>query len=267
MTEAERKHTIPWWGEFAISPDATVVRQVGSLWIGVRRLTREWQIFSRNDETKDLPWTETAEPLPFVVDEEKVLGRHIVGSGQSTVSLSPLLADRPVVTRPVVPFVVQPGQESTVFVSTPIWVRLAVESPSVVLEEIPCQLMSDTWFGPTTMEGEICYASWTSCRLRLEELPLRPHRAVTPVKIKNEADTPLLLEKINLPVPFLAIYSAGDSGLWTQGVTMIRRREDAAVLEISDGAPDMVPEAAFLAGPRKTPDRKTFISKLSALIG
>lgn len=64
---------------------------------------------------------------------------------------------------------------------------------------------SDTWFGPTTSEGEPCYASKTVCRLRVEDVPLRPHRCLTKVTLRNRADDSLSLDRLKLPVNALAL--------------------------------------------------------------
>src|SRR5690606_33142997 len=57
-------------------------------------------------------------------------------------------------------------------------------------------------------------------RYNKHELPLRPHRAITPVMIQNNARQILSLSKISIPVPYLAVYSADDGNLWTDSITL-----------------------------------------------
>lgn len=52
-------------------------------------------------------------------------------------------------------------------------------------------------------------------RLDLEQLPIRPFRAVTPIHIINHQAKSLPIERINIPVPLLSLYAAEDGRLWT----------------------------------------------------
>lgn len=66
------------------------------------------------------------------------------------------------------------------------------------------------------------------CRLGLDELPVRPHRAVTAISIHNRADDPLKIERIMLPVGNLSLYTRGDGRLWTDDVVMRREPSDTS---------------------------------------
>jgi hypothetical protein len=185
---------------------------------------------------------------------------------ESALRLLPRLPDRPVVSRPDTPFYVLAGEEIRLFVSSPVWVH--VLSGERELLEIPIYRPSDTWFGPSTREGEVCYASWTSGRTELAELPRRPHRAVATVRVENHTEKSVLVERLNIPVPYLALYAAADGSLWTQGVTL-RMVEDGATAEIhiaKEGPPE-APGATRLADPREDADRNLLVRALSALIG
>lgn len=92
------------------------------------------------------------------------------------------------------------------------------------------------------MEGTLAYASKTACRLSLDELPKRPHRAVTPIRIFNRAASSLKLERILVPVPNLILFYSEDQGLWTQTISLSRNEERGglAELEIERDSPDSV---------------------------
>ena len=125
---------------------------------------------------------------------------------------------------------------------------------------------SDTWFGPTTMDGELCYASQTYARLNLENLPIGPHHAITQVTIQNRAESQLLVEQLKLPVPYLALFEASDGLLWTQGITMTRSRDtDMADLQIEKGAPDYAGTLKLLSDARQTTSIKTAIYAFGTL--
>jgi hypothetical protein len=70
---------------------------------------------------------------------------------------------------------------------------------SAAIFDQPTHRPSDTWFGPTTMTGELCYAIRTSVRLNLENLPARPGRAISVVQVKNQSRTDLKVEKPRVP--------------------------------------------------------------------
>ena len=130
------------------------------------------------------------------------------------IALTPALADRPVVARPEKPFCLPAGAEAVVYVSSPLWVVLST-AQDLKLAEIPIVRPSDTWLGPSTREGELCYASRTFLRLSLDNLPRRPHRATSMVRILNHADTALPLRALKLPAPPIWLCTgplAGSSG-------------------------------------------------------
>jgi len=84
------------------------------------------------------------------------------------------------IARPLTPFNLVVDEKVRPHVSSPLWPELAAESANMVLPELAIQRPSDTSFGPSTREGELCCASATHCRLNIDELPQRPHRAITP---------------------------------------------------------------------------------------
>src|SRR5690625_5517561 len=76
--------------------------------------------------------------------------------------------------------------------------------------EIPTKILSDTWFGPNTQMGTLCYASKTYTRSSRQEVTPRPHRAVTPVTVRNQSEELLSIDKLSIPVPHLALYGRDD---------------------------------------------------------
>ena len=169
------------------------------------------------------------------------------------------------VSRPLKPVHIPPGQEITFFVSSPLWLRLELPEGNSLLEEFPIRRPSDTWFGPSTQVGELCYASETNCLLSLDELPARPHRAFTPVVISNKGDDMMLLERLNLPVPYLSLYEA-DGRLWTQTVNMSREQElGLATVDMATGPPPQAKGAQPLRGPRRALEKNVLTWALSAL--
>lgn len=136
----------------------------------------------RRDARLDGPRAFRAEELPEDAETFRVAQCGDVGP----LKLVPIMADRLVVSRPKSPFRILPGQHATLFVSTPAWVRIALGNGKA-LAELPLFRPSDTWFGPSTLVGELGYAARTHCRLDVCDVPFRPHRAVTPLRVENRS--------------------------------------------------------------------------------
>ena len=267
MSEATRRPT-GWWGEFRFSAGETMVWCIGPLRLAVRRARQEWQLtydwLAVAEGEVACSITPTAEDFPAYEHQERYVFRE-TGEG---LLIRPTLADRPVISRPVTPFHLPAGEEATLFVSSPVWLHLATTAPERDLTEIVIQQPSDTWFGPSTREGQLCYASRTSGRLLLEEVPRRPHRAVTRVVIRNEGGDALRLERLSLPAPYLAVFEADDGLLWTTPVTLVREPSgEMGTVKIHDRPPQEARGAQRLSAPREKPAHASLVRALGALFG
>ena len=132
--------------------------------------------------------------------------------------------------------------------------------------EFPIQRPSDTWFGPSTLEGETCYAIRTHSRLNLENLSLHPYRALTQIDIDNRAEAPLHVERLNLPVPYLSLFVNPEGILWTEAVTMTQK-DDASLaeFEIQEGPPVVSGGAELLSPSRENPQKNMLIRAFGIL--
>ncbi len=277
----------PWWGEYKLDSGETGRWQVGPLTVTLQRLASEWQLRYRRNAvatiqssgntalaanlsrvgSEDQDGAEVrmgAEPL----DETASCHRHVVKLTKSPLLVMPALADRPVVSRPVTPFHLSPGQEVRLFVGTMVWFQVYAYKSGPLLLDIPVQRPSDTWFGPSTREGEIAYAARTHARLELDELPMRAFRANTPVKIVNKGEQALLLERLMLPIPQLSLYAANSGRLWTEELSIVCDEEMASAhLRLRKGAPSQAEGAVRLAGPRSSPEKGVLVRALGAIFG
>ncbi len=182
--------------------------------------------------------------------------RWICGNGPVTCRLKPLPPPRAVVVRPAMPLQIIPGAAVELFVSIPVWVRVCLTMDDKPTQEIslfeePTVVLSNSWFG-TPVDGELCYASKTRARRRLEELRPDAHLAVCPLTLRNESAEPLIFERLCVRLQYVSLY-AGDTHLWTNhGVLDYRGEDSASSLRFADGPPtgDGVPRQ--LAEPRDT---------------
>ncbi len=235
----DQKEPARWWGEYRIEEDLAGRWRIGPLTLWIERLQHEWRVAKEIDTEASEDVVEVS--VPVRIDD--ILGRGDVARfalarTANTIWIEPALADRPVITSPEKPFHVPAGESVRVYVGSPLWIRLATGSPPVPLEEFPVVKPNDTWFGPSTREGVLCYASRTHARLDVANLPRRPHRAVTAVLVRNTADTPLKLDRMELPTPHLSLYATSDGHLWTQDVTLERTEDgENAALQLNDAPP------------------------------
>jgi hypothetical protein len=255
-----------WWGDYTVSSGQTSYWNIGPLSVFIRRLEKEWDVIYKRIDAGDnigsWQYSQHAEIAPDDFEHE----RYVFASTNEKLTISPLLADRSVVIRPETPVHIPVRQETTLFVSTPIWLKIEVHEPAVKLLEMAIMRPSDTWFGPTTMEGELCYASSTLGRVSLDDFPHLPHRSITSVNIRNNTDAAFHLERLNLPVTYLSLYCSVEQCLWTETVTIVREPDTStASLQIGEGAPEQATNAVLISAPRKKSESRSLISKVSAL--
>lgn len=243
-----------------------------TLWL--YRTATDWRVIHRlsRDPTATDPMVNRSEvvlPAPEVdmeevlsrKDEDLQTSRYSFHQTESRIVLHPVLADRPVVSRPEHPLYVPSGEAVTLYLSTPLWIRIELEESGRQLQEVPTHRMSDTWLGASTLEGELCYATRTSGRLQLKHLPVRFHRAITPLRIENPAEESLFLERVQLPAEHLALYRTPDNYLWTNAVSMNRITEtEGASVDIKKGPPKDVEGAKRVQEPRKETKSGLFTS-------
>ncbi len=254
-----------WWGDISLDNDHVGCCRIGPLTLTIQRIGSEWQVATERDDT-DPDVTEASlslcaeHPLPACDFQ-----RLVFTEPATRAFLSPALADRAVVSRPAHPLLLAPGEQTTLYVHAPLWLQLRARDTGKPLLDIAIAQLSDTWFGLSTREGELCYASHTRARLQLDAITVRAHRAITPVRLNNQGSDPLKLDKINLPQPYLTLYLA-DNGLWTDPVELTRNAAgEMNPVHISTGVPPEAPNGEPVCAPRSVAERGGFLSSFTAL--
>ena len=258
------------WGQFDVSEGSTFRWRMGELTLSAFRTSSEWQIGYHHEEDK----TKASPATPLSLDDSLQTGsasnidRYLLGKTDQILRLVPVLADRSVVSRPIAPLHLMAGGEIHIYVRTPLWIRVEVGEPPKVLQEIPAVRLSDSWFGPNTIQGEMCYASRTFARLTMADVPSRSDLAVTRVLIRNNSGRTTTFEQLSLPVPYLALFASKNDILWTQGVTLTSARNGKTVeVKVGDGAPVVADNAKRLSEPRQMLERNTLTKGWSLIFG
>ncbi|PKN54228.1 MAG: hypothetical protein CVU56_27680 [Deltaproteobacteria bacterium HGW-Deltaproteobacteria-14] len=257
---------VPWDREMSLAVGELARFHVGALTIVVQRLANEWR--ATWETTADALSMDTEAECPvtgLTLDEEGDLHRFALRDAPGTFLLRPRLADRAVIIRPAQPFRLMPGGDVDVYVSTALWVAFELVPSGQVLFDVPVSRPSDTWFGPNTLEGELCYVSRTSARLDLVQLPLRPGRAVTRIRVENRGSSAVNLERVHLPAPELQPFIDTDGHVWTQPVEVVLDEHGGAEVSYGSNPSRHAPAAVPVGAPRQRPERHLLPRALSAL--
>lgn len=264
----DKQTSMTWWGEQHIEAGQHARWLVGPLELDILRLEKEWQICHKSHDEAGWDESQWHVRLNDSALETEECKRFVFKATEPQLSIQPRLPDRSMVIKPNTPLYISNQQQVTLYVGTPLWLKIAVHKNSVELDEFPTQRPSDTWFGPSTREGELCYASHTHGRLDLEGLPQRPHKAFTEITIENAANSPFLLERINLPVPNLSLFQNRDGQVWTNSVSMRREKdESSAALQFQSTPPTAAGQTTHLSDPRETIVSESLLRAFSSLFG
>jgi len=256
-----------WWGTCDVPMGHTLRWQIGPATLWVTRKQVEWSVGRLEGRDPVANRLAIAEDSESPDDDEVEVSRFAVRDESRALTLTPALPDRPLIFRAARPFFVPAGEEATLYVSSPLWLRLDVGEKFTELLDFPLQRPSDTWFGPDTLTGELCYASRTSARLHLEEIPVRPHRAITTVRIVNRAGSSLPLENLKVPVPGLELFASRDGHLWTAALTLEREEDkDQARVRVTE-RPKTATTLTSVAQPRTPTSRGVLIDAFGGLLG
>lgn len=262
-----RPEQATWWHPHTVDEGSSLELQLGPLELTVGRISRAWLLAvarTPEQEAGTPSHCQLRKGLPERFDE-----RYIQAETPGRLRLEPALADQAIVVRPYQPVLLPGHEEITFYLSTPISIRIRAGQSATLLREVVSQPLSKTWFGPNTRNGELCLADRSHAVDQIEALPNRPHRAITPVHIRNATDMPLRLERVSLPVPLLSLYGAADGSLWTQQLSLVREQADDRARVAIKGLPDSAGEPLTrLSGPRQEPGRSNPVLRVfSALFG
>ena len=245
-----------WWGDFELEKGEVARWKVGPATVWIQRLGNEWLMYREQDEDPIRMAAEAACPvegdeLPPEEVQSDPAARFSFHRTNEKIHVGPAAADRPVVARPHEPFYVSAGEQITLFLSTPVWIRIESQDPRTLLCEFPSYRMSDTWFGPSTLEGELCYAILTKARMHIEDMTRRPSRIITPLTVRSKSSVPVLVERIRVPLASLPLFASEDGALWTPAVTFELDASGTRIkFDVENRPPAIEPDAKLLAPPR-----------------
>lgn len=256
-----------WWGKFELPEKQPKVWALGERIIAIMRARDEYCLWNIETDTANSDAIIVSDTLNPELLDNRCLTRHLHANPPAGILVRPRLADRSVVARPAATLRVPPFQEGRVLVSTPLWFHAITADDTNILADIPFRRPSDSWFGPSTRVGEICYAKYTDARLPHEVLQHRAHRAITPITIINRNKRALVIERINVPVPLLKLYSNDADQLWTQPLIITRESDKATVVKVrmAKKPPAATGKMIEVAPPRIASEKPILIRSITSL--
>lgn len=253
-----------WWGKFRIPEGKGIAWRITGQAIYLQHLPFEWRRWQIETERDQYEVSIEEQPeMPLV--EEKSLHRFLLKQKSAEIHVRPALADRPVVARPAVPLELIPGESAQVFVTTPLWFQALSENADKLLFETPIWRPSDSWFGPNTMTGELCYAKYTQAKLDLSTIDYRAHQAISMLLIENTTDEVMRIEKLNLPVTMLNLYSDTQNRLWTESISAVRESSESVEIAINKVPPKEAGTVTKVASAREKSERRIISRAFNSL--
>ena len=269
MSESPADIPPPWWGTYPLRLNEGARWALGPIQLGAEHLPGEVRLSWGTEGVPELREIATAIPsegTPHAPDA--TLARFPLSGADASITLRPALPDRAVVARPDTTLWVLAQQRIDLFVSVPLWVDISLTADAAPVQSLASVRLSDTWFGPSPRQGELCYSSRTQARLDVTKFPQHPIRAVTRVTIDNCRPTAVRVDRLKLPAPLLGLYATPDHRFWTSSVELKPTDGDSAT-HVHLRPPKGLADDRF---ERITPARRhqttnAFERALSALIG
>ena len=212
-----------------------VTLSFGPLDLRVRRRPGEWHFSAARGKDESRGYTvEEREPGGDLSWE-----RWITGDEGNEILLRPVFPDRPLVVRPEMPVLLQPGHATDFYVGIPMSVEAATRSGGnwCRLCDFPSIKLSLTWFG-SMEDGELCYSMRTFAHRNPEDLMPHENRCVCPVQVKNKSAEVLSFERFCLRCDYLNVYR-GEKRLWSNAVRLsYRGRQEWSRIVYGTECPD-----------------------------
>ncbi|PRQ04299.1 hypothetical protein ENSA5_08650 [Enhygromyxa salina] len=255
----------PWIGHHPLEIDARHAWTLGAFELLAHRRELEWQLAARwaDDPLSTALATGPASPEAF-----EACTWSIRASNAKTIpalELRARAADRPVIARPDTTLVIPPRAHASIFLGSAAWIELLLDEALVA--SLPSWRLSDTWFGRTTSDGTLCYASRTRARTSLPDVPVLPASLLTRATIFNGSERAFTVERIGIPMPSMSVFADDSGRVWTEEIRVDVESSGSSRTRVADAPGDGAERFERIAEPRTPPDAGGLVRAFSALIG
>lgn len=260
--------TLDFWTSHHLSQTSIGHWKIGPLELWIRRYENEWRIYSRSLENPSLK--DILVQIPATENHPPNINVHRFGVHETTdlLTFQPILADRSIVVRPEKPFHLPSKEEVSIFVMHSVWLKIHYGQQQITLTKLPIYRPSDTWFGSSTIDGELCYSARSKAKIRYNDLELYPYRAVTKIQLQNKSNQDVFLERIKVPLPSLSLYLSEKQVFFTDSMIYCKHPEGKEVSITFNPPPQDVAGQCILIHKPHHRFEQNFVSKaISQLLG
>ena len=244
------------WGKVRCELDTPAKIEIGNLVVHLLRLPTD--IATRFEYPHDVFWKST--------DKWRHEWRTALEETRTDLRCEPVAPARNIVARPIRDLFIPPSQSLTVYVGYPAWLQI-ITSNNVVLADLATELMSETWLGPNTLQGEVAFATQTQARLSRDKLPQTSHTIRAPITIQNSSRDQLHITRLSIPAPELPTFRC-DGQLWSAPVSIeCEESLSEARIAISNTAPDFLDSAERVSDARVNDSRSSVRKAIGFLFG
>lgn len=235
--------------------------KIGPLEFWIKRYDNEWRIYSRSLENPSLK--DIMIQIPTVDNHPPNINVHRFGVHETTdlLTFQPVLADRPIVVRPEKPFHIPAKEEVSIFVMHSVWLKVNYGAKQITLITLPIYRPSDTWFGSSTIDGELCYSARSKAKIRFEDLELFPYRAVTKILLQNKSNKDVFLERLKVALPSLSLYLSENQVFFTDSLVYTTQPEGKEISISINPAPQEVAGKCILIHKPLVKTERNLVSK------
>lgn len=252
------------WNPIKLSAEQKLRFQFGPLDVHIKRCADEFNIgwmYDRVSETRL-----TLDTDPGLSSDNIDWHRWIGGAAFDQIIFKPIMPDRPIVVRPEMAVSLLPKEKAMFFVGVPSFISVCAGTGEKQLCEIPTNILTNTWFGETTVAGELCYGLKTTAKRDDKKLLNHPFRIICPIRIINASKEILNIESLCLPVKHLGVYM-GESRLWGNEETVeFRGKKKWGRITATPGNPKFDQVSRLLNTPRELSNKDIVFNVFRKLV-
>ena len=270
MSQLDLKNEPKYWGVYDFRAETRLQFKFGGLLMDLACSDKDWllQYEVKTSDTAEAPSVcriSTEDVAWQLANQQRLVSDKI----PQQFSLYPTMPDRPIVCRATTTVLLLPKEQISLYVTVPLWLQLSISDVKKPLLDVPTECISETWFGSNSREGVMSYALRMSEQLDIKPSEKQGMRAAIEIRIKNESNEILSLDKVNVPAPNLALYVDETGQFCTHRITMVREQDENATLTIdnvmSHGLVNK--DLTFVCGPRDDLGQHKITKALSTLFG
>ena len=243
-----------YWTNYSLDTDIVRYWRIGALDFWMRRTDEEWLYVWRHRADAEPTSDSHSMPNPEMPAEPE-WHRAVTRSASLTVKFSPLMPDRTVIANPRNPLKLLPGTTVQFYAIIPVFLGVSVLGAhgEERVCEIPTRMLTNTWLGDM-FAGKLCYTLPSDLYHYPDKVTQGPTDAICPVRLRNIADDPFVVEKFGIFADMMNLYHRTDgpvAGLWTGESRTDFTREKQLSISVSETRPTPSTNRVLLSRARK----------------